>query len=73
MIVSVNAEKSFHKVQYIFTIKKKKTPLSKQGIEQEFLNLWVSMGLLESRSQDKIRQARNLLEEMLVRGSEQKA
>lgn len=52
---------------------RKKNPLNKQGIEQEFLNLWVSMGLLESRSQDKIRQARNLLEEMLVRGSEQKA
>ena len=73
MIISVNAEKSLHKVQCIFMIKEKKKPLSKLGTEQEFLNLWVSVGLLESRSQDRIRHARNLLEEVLVRGNEKKA
>ena len=70
MNILVNAEKSFNRIQYIFVTKWQKTFLSKLGKEQEFLSLCVSIGPLRSRHQDKIRYARDLLEEMLVRGNE---
>lgn len=37
MIVSINTEKSFDRIQYIFMIKKGENPLSKLRIEKEFL------------------------------------
>ena len=43
MIILVNAEKSFHRIQYVFVTKGQKTFLSKLGKEQEFLSLCVSV------------------------------
>lgn len=68
MIILVNAQKSFHRIQYIFVTKGQKTFLRKLGKEQEFPSLCVSIGPLRSRH--RIRHARDLLEEMLVRGNE---
>ena len=39
MIISVGAEKAFHKTQYLFMIKKKKT-LQKVGTENNKLYIW---------------------------------
>ena len=39
MIISIDAEKAFDKIQHPFMIKKRKKPLSKLGIEGNFLNL----------------------------------
>ena len=39
MIISVGAEKAFHKTQYLFMIKKKK-PLQKVGTENNKLYIW---------------------------------
>ena len=37
IIISIDLEKAFDKVQYQFTTEKKKKPLSKLGIEGNFL------------------------------------
>src|SRR3712207_3469731 len=39
MIISIDAEKSFDKIQQPFMIKKKKTTLNKMGIEENYLNI----------------------------------
>lgn len=70
MIILVNAEKPFHRFQHVFVTKGQKTFLIKLGKEQEFLSLCVSIVPLRSRPQDRIRHARDLLEEMRVRGNE---
>ena len=39
MIISIDAEKAFDKIQHPFMIKKKKTNLQKAGIEGTYLNI----------------------------------
>ena len=39
MIISIDAEKAFYKIQHPFVIKKKKKPFQKAGIEGTHLNL----------------------------------
>ena len=69
MIILVNAEKAFHRIPYVFVTKGQKTFPPKLGKEQEFLSLCLSIPL-RSRHQDRIRHARDFLEETLVRGNE---
>ena len=39
MIISIDAEKAFDKIQHAFVLKKKKAPLQKVGIEGTDLNI----------------------------------
>jgi len=39
MIISIDAEKAFDKIQHPFMIKKKKKPLQKAGSEETYLNI----------------------------------
>ena len=39
MIISIDAEKAFDKIQHAFMVKKKKKPLQKSGIEGAYIKI----------------------------------